>query len=485
MTATPSPATSPGGQPTAGQPTAADQSLAPEPHHDGDTRPPGAVPDDDELVRLRAEVAALRERLAAPPRQRTGITTARRFVAATLVVIAAFALVTSVVGLWAARTTLETDRWVATVAPLPQDPKVSAAVAEYATTELFRVLDVDQRLREVLPPQAGFVVGPLTGQMREQVRRTVDTVLTSDRFQAIWVGLNQELHQRLLAVIEGESDLITARDDRIQINLLPLINQVLRELSAELPTLFGKQISLPDLSSGEIPANLRARVESALGVALPANFAQFTVYDAGQLQAAQEAVATAKRDLAIFVGATIVLLLAAFAISPLRRRTAVQLGIWLVIAAVAITAILRAIRRQVLAEVPDGVYRDGVDAALTTVLSSLRERGTQLIWIGIALALIAYLVGPGVLPVWLRRQVRRGAAGGVRWTRTGAGALATRGPGFVVRYLDPLRIVGLVVAGILALVFSSWTALLIILVVLVAYEVTVTLIGRGQQERLA
>ena len=86
--------------------------------------------------------------------------------AAVLVVIGAFALVLSTVGVWAAKTAFDTDRWVATVAPLPQDPQISAAMAEYATNELFRVLDVENRLREVLPERAAFVTGPLTGQMK-------------------------------------------------------------------------------------------------------------------------------------------------------------------------------------------------------------------------------------------------------------------------------------------------------------------------------
>ncbi|MBG0567153.1 hypothetical protein I4J89_37470 [Actinoplanes sp. NEAU-A11] len=399
-----------------------------------------------------------------------------------LVVLAAFALVTSVVGLWAARTTLDTDRWVATVAPLPQDPKINAAVAEYATTEVFQVLDVETRLREVLPPQAAFVAGPIAGQLREQVRNTVRNVLGSDRFQVVWVELNQRLHQRILAVLEGQSTLITAQQDRIQIDLLPLINQVLRELSDQLPTLFGKQITLPDLSSGAIPENLRTRVEEQLGVTLPANFAQFTVYDSGQLWAAQQAVATAKRDLALFVGATIVLLILAYVVSPRRRRTTVQLGIWLIIAAVTVTAIVRAVRRQVIAEIPEGTYRDGVDAAVTTVFSTLRERGTQIIWIGAILALVAYLVGPGRFPVWLRRQVRRGAVAGWRGIRRGTDVAVTRGPGFVTTYLDPIRIGGVLVAVVLALILSSWTSLLVIVLLLAAFEVAVTLIARRHDQ---
>ncbi|GAA4600519.1 hypothetical protein BJY16_003568 [Actinoplanes octamycinicus] len=440
--------------------------------------------DAAELDRLRAEVASLRAQLTGRPpvRRRTGGHPIRGTIAAILAAIAAFALVTSVVGLWAARTTLNTDRYVATVTPLPQDPAVSTAVAAYATTQLFEVVDVDARLRAVLPPQAGFVVGPLTGQLREQVDKIVTNVLRSDRFQPIWVELNRRVHQRVMAVLNGDSEVVTASSDKIQIDLLPLINQAIRALSDQLPTMFGKTITLPDLSSGEIPANLRERVSEQLGVTLPANFAQFTVYDSGQLYAAQQAVVAAKRYLVLFVVATVLLVIAAFLISPRRRRTAVQLGIWLVVAAVAITAILRAVRREVLEQVPEGVYRNGVDAAMTTVFSLLRERGQQIIWIGALLAVLAYLVGPGRFPVWLRHQLGRGGRAAGRGLRSGSRVLADRGPGFVATYLDPLRIIGVVIAAIFALILSSWTSLLVILILLAAYEVAITLVARRREE---
>ncbi|BBH67282.1 hypothetical protein ACTI_39670 [Actinoplanes sp. OR16] len=436
------------------------------------------VPESDEVSRLKAELADLRARLDERPRRRPMARTIRSGLAAVLVVLAAFCLVTSVVGLWAARTTLNTDRWVATVAPLPADPQVNAAVAEYATTQLFTVINVQERLQQVLPPQAAFVAGPIAGQLREQVHKTVENVLGSERFQAIWVSLNQQLHQRAIAVLEGRSEVVTTTSDSVQIDLLPLINQVLRELSAQLPTLFGKTITLPDLSSGEIPANLRLRIEEAVGVTLPANFAQFTVYDSGQLYEAQQAVVAAKRYLVAFVALTVVLLLAAFAISPRRRRTMVQLGVWLVIAAVAVTVVLRAVKREILDAVPEGVYRSGVDATVTTVFSVLRERGVQIIVIGVVLALIGYLAGPGRFPVWLRGQVRRGAVAAGHGTVAGARIVGAKGPGFVARNLDPVRIGGVIVAVLAALIWSSWTGLFVIVILLAAFEVAVTLLAR-------
>jgi hypothetical protein len=464
----------------AGTATSRPGSMSETPPPDG--RPDGTA-DAMEVARLRAEVSALHSQLDTRRRRTSALGTIRRFIAAVLIGITAFALVGSVVGVWAARTALNTDKWVATVAPLPQNPQVAAAVADYATTQIFQAINVEQRLRTVLPPKAAFIAAPVAGQLRDQVRKTVTTVLQSDRFQTVWVELNRRAHQRALAVINGTSDLVVVRDNRVEIDLLPLINQVLRQLSAQLPTLFGKQITLPDLSSGAIPDNLRARVQEALGVPLPANFAQFTVYDAGQLKAAQRAVTTVKRQLVLFMIGTLVLLLLALAIATSRRRTLLQLGLWLVIAAVAVTAVLRATRTQVLQQVPAGLYRDGAASAFTIVFAQLRTRGIQVIWIGAILAVLMYLIGPGRGPRWLRHAIAVGARAVGRGARVGGRELAQHGPGWAARYLDVLRVGGLVVAVVFALILSSWTSLLVIAVVLAAYEVLVTVVGRSAARR--
>jgi hypothetical protein len=440
--------------------------------------PEAAGTDTAELASLRAELSRLHTQLDTHNRRAFALLALRRVSAAVLAAVGALALVASVVGLWAAITTLNTDRWVATVAPLPQDPAVATAVSQYTTDQLFDTLDVEQRLRDVLPAQAAFVAGPVAGQVHDAMQKTVTRVLRSDRFQPVWVAANRRAHEQALAIVYGTSKVVSAADNNVRIDLLPLINQVLRLLSDQLPTLFGKQLSLPDISSGEIPANLRARVADALGVRLPANFAQFTVYDAGRLRAVQRTVVTFKRGLAALVAGTLLLLILALAISPRRRRTVLQLGLWLVVAAVAVTASLRAVRAQLLAQVPEGVYRDGTAAAVTIVTATLRTRGVQLIWLGALVALVAYLVGPGRVPRWLRHQMVLGWRAIVRWTRRGYHAIVARGPAFSERHLDTLRIAGLVVAVLLALILSSWGALLVIAVLLAAFEIATTLLSR-------
>ncbi len=439
--------------------------------------------DATELARLRDEVTALRARLAGRDRRASTLTGLRRLTAAVLVAVTAFALVASVVGLWAANTTFNTERWVATVGPLPQDPRIATAVADYATNEVFAVLDVEPRLRAVLPEQAAFLAGPLATQMRDYVEKMVLKVLSSEQFQRIWVEANRRAHQQAMAIIEGRSNVVVARTDRVDIDLLPLINEVLRELSSQLPTLFGRQLALPDLSTGQVPAGLRATVQNALGVSLPADFARFTVYDAGRLRAVQEAVLSFKRSLALLVGATVALLVLALLASPWRRRTLLQFGVWLVVAAVAVTATLRAARTQMLEQVPAGVYRDAVGAAVTAIAGPLRERGVQLIWIGVGLAVLTYLVGPGRIPTFLRR--RSGLVARAARLRTGRGLRLVRsaGPGWLARHQDAVRVSGVVVAVLTVLLLSSWTALLVTAVVLAAFEAAVTVAGRTARLR--
>jgi len=128
------------------------------------------------------------------------------------------------------------------------------------------------------------------------------------------------------------------------------------------------------------------------------------------------------------------------------------------------------------------VMRDGADAAVQTVFAGLRERGTQLLWLGVLVALVAYLVGPGRGPVALRREVVRAAHFlGSRGRRYAAVAVAD-GPSLARGHLDQLRVGGAVVAGVLLLFYSSWTGLLVIALALGVYELLVTAVASAAGE---
>jgi len=445
------------------------------------------------VARLQAEIAGLRAQLEQSrseqpdmergARRRRIALQVRRMAAALLIMVSALSITASLVAVWSARTAMDTDRWVATVGPLPEDPRVTAAIAEYTTTQVFDGLDIQGRLTAALPSQAAILVGPVTAQMRNYVRQTVDKVLQSDRFHEVWLTANRLAHEQIVSILRNESEFVSVEGQEVHIDLLPVVNEVLRQLESELPTLFGRRLNLPDISSGEIPQNLRTIIENSLGVTLPANFAQFTIYRGDKLTQLQDAVVTARRSvIALVVFAFVTLALALWA-SPNRRRTLLQLGLWLVIWVVVVTASIRTVKAQVLAQVPEGTYRNGADAAVTTIFASLRDRGLLLLWLGVALAVVAYLCGPGRIPRWLRREVVRGGRYVGTWLRRGGGRAVADGPAWVHGHLDVLRVAGVIVAVVAALLLSSWTSLLVVAIVLGVYELLVTLVARAGARR--
>jgi hypothetical protein len=431
---------------------------------------------------MREELAELHRELDNRGRRQRHITRLRQIVAALLVAVAALGVTMSVIGVWAGRTSLNTDRWVETVTPLDQDPAVRAAVSTYITDQIFKTLNVEQRVEEALPPRAAFLALPMSGQVQGYVKDSVNKVLASPQFGRLWPEVNRVAHRQVMAILENDSNVVRNSGDTVTLNLLPVVNEVLARLEEQAPTLFGKSLNLPTLTNGQIPAGLQTRIENALGVTLPANFAAITIYRGDQLSVAQEAVVQIKRTLGLLVVGSFLALALALWISPTRRRTTLQFGIWLVIAVVTLTSLIRAIRAQLIDQVPGGVLRAGVDAGVQTVFLNLRERGTQLLWLGILIALVAYLVGPGRPAVALRHGAAQSAhLLGQRVRQYGAVAIAD-GPGFARTHLDPLRIGGAIVAGVLLLFFTSWTGLLVIALALGLYELLVTGVagvGRG------
>jgi hypothetical protein len=106
-----------------------------------------------ELERLRAEVSDLRSQVstvAALPTDQPVAPTPRprrqrwRSVVATFLIVVGCILASplSVVAVWTKNLVTDTDRYVATVAPLADDPAIQNAVADKITVQIFTHLDV-------------------------------------------------------------------------------------------------------------------------------------------------------------------------------------------------------------------------------------------------------------------------------------------------------------------------------------------------------
>ena len=407
--------------------------------------------DHDDVEHLRAERDALEQRVesleARPQRRRR----TARIVATVLTVLAVLVFAVAVPGLWARRTLLNTDRYVATAAPLAQDPAVQEYLARTVTQQVFDALDVQTRLADVLQerdPRLAFLAGPISNGVEGFVQDQLLKVFASDAFATAWEQANRFVHAQLIAALEGGGETVQVQNGAVVLNLLPLVNQGLAAISGVVTDLVGHPVSLPEITGDEIPSEAITKLESALGIDLPDNFGTVTVYHSDELAAVQQGVDLASR--AIVALAVLFLILAAVAVwvSPRKRRTLLQL-------ATALAVVLVIERRFAIAEgnaIVDKVKPENQAAGravVDQVIGSLLRYTGWFLAVAIVVLLVALVTGPYPWAMKLRRwvsDVAAAATGAVR-EREPSGAAT-----WVAAHRDALMMGGAVLAVLILLI---------------------------------
>jgi hypothetical protein len=435
-----------------------------------------------DVEQLAAENERLRAELAASGSPKVSRRRVRRSIAAVLAGLTALLLVLSVVATWTSRTALDTDKFVARVGPVIEDPTVRAAVATELGDELVNVLDVQSRITPVLPENLRFISGPLAAGVDSFVRDTVTKVVNSDQFVQLWYTALRIAQTQVVSALTGSTNSVQVVNGKVVIDLIAVIGQVVDQLQVDLPALVGTAVTqrIPD----NIPLDqIRNLVQNVLGVTLPDNFGQIPVMDASTLETAKTGVKVVNLSVILVLLLALAAFVLAVVVSVDRRRTLVQIGLATAVLTGIVFFVARTITDQAIANVGDKTLQPAVTAAVRELFSSLRGWALVLLWSSLLLALVAYLVGPGRGA----RAIRGWARGAGRWTATQARNIrANEGwASWTARHMDPLRIGGAVVALLLLLWLSSWVALFVIGVLLVLYEVGVTLYARSTPESAA
>ncbi|MFD8804090.1 hypothetical protein [Streptomyces sp. NPDC059597] len=321
---------------------------------------------------LRARVAALEEQRPRRTRRHPG----RAVVAFVLIVLGCLLAPLGIVAAWTADLADDTDRYVATVAPLARDPAVQDAVANRVTDALMDRLDIPRLLEKVAPKDRPLVekaLGGIGNSLQGAVRSFVDDktreVVASDRFATFWTNANRQIHTSVDKALTGSGGgAVQLQGDKVQIDLAPVIEQVKDRL-----------------------------VGAGLGLAgkIPEVHTSFTVLQAeevGKLKTYFRLL-----DLAgLWVPVIAAVLLIAGVLTAVRRRRA------LVAAALgfAFTALLLGIGLTVfrviyLDALPADVSQPAAEAVYDTLTRFLRTAVRAVITLGVVAALAAWLSGPG------------------------------------------------------------------------------------------
>lgn len=163
----------------------------------------------------------------------------RRIVGTALVVLGVLLAPVALVSAWAVDEFTDTDRFVETFGPLASDPGVQRVVAAQVTTLITDQVDVPaltaplfDGLGETLPPVAGLALGPLEGLVNTGITQliggTVDRVVESDAFAAVWETALRASHSQLVGALEGDPNtaLTIGEEGTIGIALGPIVATV-------------------------------------------------------------------------------------------------------------------------------------------------------------------------------------------------------------------------------------------------------------------
>lgn len=389
----------------------------------------------------------------------------RRWTALALVCFAVLIWIVTAVALWSHSLLFNTDKYVATVAPILKDPKVTKSMGEVIAKQTVMAVGLQKLLLDELPPRVDFVAAPITDQVQESLAEQVTRLLRTDGAYRAWETIQRFAHQRLVAILRDESTVVKIDGAAVTLDLVPLIVAAVSELEEILPGVIADNAPLPTFDPNATIEEQREELADYLGRPVNPGFGQIKLLEDDRVTTAQQAVKLFDFMVWVLLGVAITVVIAALLVSPRRLRTLVQLGagavIVVVVTRIAINQLQAAVVRNATGDTGT-IIRSVVD----TVFGSLQE---AIIWLLVSGAIIAALAYIASMPRWLVRAAHATAD----WSRQAWQADAARSPRgdgptllWIHGNVDVLRIaVGILTVAILLFGSPGWAWALAIVIV--------------------
>jgi hypothetical protein len=332
--------------------------------------------DADEVERLRARVAQLEHEQAQArgPRWRTAL-------ALVLLLIGGLIFPVGLVGIWAQRTVNNTDRYVATVAPLLADAQVQNVLADQITDGLFNQVDISTLLAEVLPPRAAVLSGPIESGLEKFVRSEVLKALETPVAQEAWARANARLQEQIIAALKGQdAGAVSVVGDTIVLDTGDLLTQV-KQILVQRGFTFLEKVPLPPQADRQIVLIQSDQITSIQSIYRLANIASSAL-----------------------VWIALALIFGAVLVGNRHRRWLLAAGVVIAVGAGVVGLALVFGREAALTSIgaADPSFQASVFDILTRFLQGLARAGVAL---GIVIAVAAWLAGPSAFATGIRSGV--------------------------------------------------------------------------------
>jgi hypothetical protein len=414
---------------------------------------------DSEVARLKAENEALKAQVSKKAKREKKGGFWRRFTVWLLIILACIFSLLGVFSTWIRATTLDTNTFVNTVAPLVKSEAVAKAVTDVAVKQLFEQYDVkgkiktgltqlDTAIRSALPPKVpvpdvslGSLADPISSGLESASKTVAQKILTSDAFYKIWESSVRMSHQAAINIIRGNKNAaVTSQGDKVILNISPLLDKIKAQLVASGLTFLDE-------------------------VQVPANIGQFELFTAKQLGSVKSIVKLL--DLLYWLLPLLALLcfIGAVWLSKNHRRALIRSGVGLVIVMLLVLIVLKVAHSQLFNQIKVPENLAAADVVWGSLLHGLKQAVWGILVLGAVVAIGAGFAGPSKWAVWTREHTSDFFA---KWRARRQGeAEKSKFSAFLDKYQWWFRIGGLVVAVIILAILPHVSALAIILAVVI------------------
>ncbi|MGX1884988.1 hypothetical protein [Streptomyces sp. NPDC055287] len=393
-------------------------------------RPPPGEPEQWEALQRRVAELEGKHR-----RRHRG----RSLLSAVLVVLAAILSILSVVAVWANSIVGDTDRYVATVAPLAHDPAIQTAVTNRATAAVLAQIDVDALVKELstaakqrgVPPRVAQLINglsrPIESGLKELVSSTVRRVVSSDVFETVWINANRAGHAALDKALTGKGGgTVTLENDQVTVDVGPIVARAKDEL---VKAGLSRAAKIPEVHT---------------------NFVVFASDDLGKVKTYVRILQIVGTWLPVL---TVILAAAAVLLSAHRRRILITVALSIAFAMFVLGGGLTLFRGIYLDRLPSQVSQAAAETVFDTLVRFLRASVRAVAALALVTAVGTFLVGPSRPAVTVRRACVTGI-GAVRGVTTSAGLRLGPVGAFVHRHK---RWIGGAVLLAAVLVLVTWS----------------------------
>jgi hypothetical protein len=162
----------------------------------------------------------------------------RTIAAVTLAIIAVLLASMAVNAFWLHDRIFNTESFVESLGPLPQDPAVSTAIATKTVEALSAGGTAEEKIAEVLPDRLAFLTPNVFDLVEEQVFDATVGLVESDAFTRVWTRGLETVHSVIIGILDGDPAQPTTGD--VGLNLEGTAGLVLEELDKRGIDLFAE-----------------------------------------------------------------------------------------------------------------------------------------------------------------------------------------------------------------------------------------------------